>query len=247
MDPPPPGTAGATTAPTHGGFTDPTPMPTLQAKLRLLCSYGGKIAPRSHDKALCYVGGETRIVAVDRRSVASLSFLSAHLSHALLNGRPFSLKYQLPRHDLDSFISITTDDDLVNMIDEYDRLSLSPQSIRLRFFLFPAKADPSSPDSNLQDLKFETWFFDAFRNARRFADSGTGQVLVLLKGRLKAKVSVELSRFLAVRNRLFWKRVRHSARRVRRLLRRICRRLGLVAGGSAGEGGAPGEQGEIGG
>ncbi|GAB4827924.1 hypothetical protein Ancab_034808 [Ancistrocladus abbreviatus] len=174
MDPPPPGTAGATTAPSHGGFTDPTPTPTPQAKLRLLCSYGGKIAPRSHDKALCYVGGETRIVAVDRHSVASLSFLSAHLSHTLLNGRPFSLKYQLPSHDLDSLISITTDDDLVNMIDEYDRLSLSPQSIRLRFFLFPAKPDPSSPDSNLQDLKSETWFFDAFRNARRFADSGTG-------------------------------------------------------------------------
>ncbi|GAB2298005.1 hypothetical protein Dimus_032085 [Dionaea muscipula] len=36
------------------------PEPTPPQKLRLLCSYGGHIAPHPHGKALCYVGGETR-------------------------------------------------------------------------------------------------------------------------------------------------------------------------------------------
>ncbi|GAB4832335.1 hypothetical protein Ancab_006350 [Ancistrocladus abbreviatus] len=180
MDPPPvaavhstPACTTPTTVPSHVIFTDPT----THAKLRLLCSYGGHIAPRQHDKVLCYVGGESRIVAVDRRTAVSFSFLYAHLSHTLLNGLPFFLKYQLPNHDLDSLISITTDEDLTNMIDEYERLSLSPRSTHLRFFLFPAKPDLCPPDSDLHDPKSDTWFLDALRNARIIEDSGTGHVV----------------------------------------------------------------------
>ncbi|GMH30606.1 hypothetical protein Nepgr_032449 [Nepenthes gracilis] len=138
---------------------------THQSKLRLLCSYGGRVVPRPNDKTLCYVGGETRLVAVDRRIAFSFPSFTAHLSHTLLNGRPFYIKYQLPKYELDSLISITTDEDLANMIDEYDRISLSPQSSRLRLFLFPVKFDPISRDS-------DTWFFDALRNEWKFADSG---------------------------------------------------------------------------
>ncbi|MCI32146.1 putative serine/threonine-protein kinase tsuA-like, partial [Trifolium medium] len=49
------------------------------SKLRLLCSYGGHIMPR--DNSLYYVGGDTRIVAVDRHS--SLTHLCSHLSRNL--------------------------------------------------------------------------------------------------------------------------------------------------------------------
>ncbi|PQP96648.1 uncharacterized protein Pyn_39358 [Prunus yedoensis var. nudiflora] len=109
-------------------------------RLRLMCSYGGHIVPRPHDKSLCYVGGDTRIVVVDRHT--SLSDLSNRLSKTLLNGRPFTLKYQLPSEDLDSLISVTTDEDLDNMIDEYDRTATnnsnsSSKPSRLRLFLFP--------------------------------------------------------------------------------------------------------------
>ena len=144
-------------------------------KLRLMCSYGGHIVPRPLDKTLCYAGGETRIVAIDRRSAFSLSTLTTHLSKSLMNGKSFSLKYQLPNHDLDSLISISTEEDLANMIDEYDRLVGSGAPSRLRFFLFPLRSDPE-----LHDPTSEEWFIDALRNVGvatkgRSSDSGEGQ------------------------------------------------------------------------
>ncbi|CAA7402143.1 unnamed protein product [Spirodela intermedia] len=144
------------------------------SKLRLMCSFGGHIVPRPHDKALCYLGGETRIVVVDRH--ATLADLHGRLSRSLLAGRPFSLKYQLPSEDLDSLISVTADDDLDNMIEEYDRIAASAgagKPSRLRLFLFPAKpasvpagdASTDSISSLLDDSKSETWFVDALNGA----------------------------------------------------------------------------------
>ncbi|KAJ6429811.1 hypothetical protein OIU84_021254 [Salix udensis] len=139
MDPPPPPQplppAAATTAITPTPCTDSVESsprsrntdsnyfddlpPPLSSKLRLMCSYGGHIVPRPHDKSLCYVGGDTRIVVVDRH--ATLSSLSSRLSNTLLDTRTFILKYQLPSEDLDSLISVTTDEDLENMIDDRSR------------------------------------------------------------------------------------------------------------------------------
>ena len=39
-----------------------------RGQLCLMCSFGGRIVPRPTDKSLCYLGGETRIVAVDRHA-----------------------------------------------------------------------------------------------------------------------------------------------------------------------------------
>ena len=88
------------------------PADTWDERLPLMCSYRRHIIPRPHDKSLCYVGGDTRIVVVDRLS--SLLDLS---SRTLLSGRQFALKYQLPSEQLDSLISVTTDEDLENMIE----------------------------------------------------------------------------------------------------------------------------------
>ncbi|CAL9068877.1 leucine-rich repeat extensin-like protein 2 [Musa acuminata AAA Group] len=158
-----------------GDSWDEPAFPSAAAgRLRLMCSYGGRIVPRPTDKSLCYLGGETRIVVVDRHS--SLPDLSAKLSRNLLGGRPFSLKYQLPNEDLDSLISVATDEDLDNMIEEYDRILAaaagasggSNRSSRLRLFLFPSKSE-SSPTSSigslLDDSKSETWFVDALNSA----------------------------------------------------------------------------------
>ncbi|KAJ4831157.1 hypothetical protein Tsubulata_000713 [Turnera subulata] len=103
---------------TTNTFHEPLPL-VPGSKLHLMCSYGGHIIPRPHEKSLTYVGGETRMVAIDRHS--SLPSLTSRLSRTLLNGRPFTLKYQLPNEELDSLISVTTDEDLENMIEEYDR------------------------------------------------------------------------------------------------------------------------------
>ncbi|KAH6755978.1 Octicosapeptide/Phox/Bem1p family protein [Perilla frutescens var. hirtella] len=151
--PPPPSSTTTTAA------TSPRP-PIAPPKIRLMCSYGGHIVPRPHDKSLYYAGGETRIVAVDRRTTAaSLAGLSAHFSRTLFGNRPFLLKYQLPDEDLDSLISVITDEDLANMLEEHDRIS--PPS-RIRLFLFAVK--PESVGSALLDPKSESWFCDALKS-----------------------------------------------------------------------------------
>ncbi|TKY69317.1 dual specificity protein kinase splA [Spatholobus suberectus] len=132
-------------------FTPPT-----AAKLRLMCSYGGHIVPRPQDKSLCYVGGDTRIVVVPRHT--SLSDLSTRLSKSFPHARPFVLKYQLPGEDLDSLVSVTTDEDLENMIDEYDQRAENSSSnnkpSRIRLFLFPAQV---VGPAGLGSAKSEEW------------------------------------------------------------------------------------------
>ncbi|TYK28451.1 ataxin-2-like protein [Cucumis melo var. makuwa] len=169
----------------NADWDDPLP-PVPGAKLRLMCSYGGHIIPRPHDKSLCYVGGDTRIVVVDRHS--TLSDLCMRLSRTLLNGRPFTLKYQLPHEDLDSLISIATDEDLENMIEEYDRITMASPSkpLRIRLFLFFIKPETAaSMGSLLDDAKHETWFVDALNNSagmipRGLSDSATMECMVNL-------------------------------------------------------------------
>ncbi|XP_045820290.1 uncharacterized protein LOC123913555 [Trifolium pratense] len=135
------------------------------SKLRLLCSYGGHIMPR--DNSLYYVGGDTRIVAMDRHS--SLTHLCSHLSRNLLHGRrSFTLKYHLPDEDLDNLITVSTDEDLQNMIEEYDRLSSnpSPSPSRLRLFLFFSKPETAvSMDTLHYDDSNHSWFVEALNNS----------------------------------------------------------------------------------
>uniref|UniRef100_A0A0D6QWE2 PB1 domain-containing protein n=1 Tax=Araucaria cunninghamii TaxID=56994 RepID=A0A0D6QWE2_ARACU len=127
-------------------------------RVRFMCSYGGRILPRPHDNQLRYVGGDTRIVAVNRN--ISYSVLISKLSK--ICGSNVTLKYQLPNEDLDALISVTTDEDLENMMDEYDRLNAGNKSSRLRLFLFPAKLESAtSLGSLLEGSKREHWFVDA--------------------------------------------------------------------------------------
>ncbi|KAK1423100.1 hypothetical protein QVD17_18395 [Tagetes erecta] len=180
-----PSNNGATAAPPQGGLT----------KLRLMCSYGGHIVPRPHDKSLCYVGGDTRIVVVDRHT--TLSDLTHRLSKVLLRSSSssstlsltsatasFTLKYQLPSEDLDSLISVTTDEDLENMIDEYERLNSTSdvnKSARLRLFLFPTKPESVSSIGSLLEnsTKSEDWFLNAL-NGTTSGFSDTSSVNCLL-------------------------------------------------------------------
>ncbi|XWS60975.1 hypothetical protein CRYUN_Cryun07bG0085200 [Craigia yunnanensis] len=219
MDPPPLPTAPTTVAATvsatsvHLNYPDSVessphsrnentyddPLPAVPgARLRLMCSFGGHIMPRPHDKSLFYVGGETRLVAVDRD--CSLSAFCNRLSRALLNGRPFSLKYQLPNEDLDSLVSVAMDEDLENMIEEYDRLTASSTSSitssRIRLFLFFNKPDTAaSMGPLLNDAKSETWFVDALNGSglipRGNSDSATMETLLNLDGEFEAQEGAE--------------------------------------------------------
>eukprot|EP01018_Ginkgo_biloba_P027210 Gb_37747 [translate_table: standard] len=53
-------------------------------------------------------------------------------------GQALILKYQLPYEDLDALVFVSSDEDLENMIEEYDRLENSEGSSRLQVFLFIA-------------------------------------------------------------------------------------------------------------
>ncbi|KAL2484013.1 Octicosapeptide/Phox/Bem1p family protein [Forsythia ovata] len=141
-----------------------------QPRVRFMCSFGGKILPRPHDNQLRYVGGDTRIVAVHRH----ITFSSLLSKLSKLSGTTnISIKYQLPSEDLDSLITVTTDEDIENMMEENDRLSQNHKTTRLRVFLFSTDAiSRASSISSLLDgsAKRQNWFFDAL-------NGGSGPVL----------------------------------------------------------------------
>ncbi|GER43875.1 octicosapeptide/Phox/Bem1p family protein [Striga asiatica] len=178
---------------------DADPLPPPQ-KLRFMCSYGGHIVPRPHDKTLCYIGGDTRIIVIDRHT--PLTDLRQRLSKTLLHNQPFTLKYQLPNEDLDSLISVASDEDLENMTEEYDRLnnpSAGLKNGRLRLFLFPHTSSGSIEKLLVEtsSTKSEDWFFNALNGKastlsagasdRGFSDSSSVNCLLGLDDDLVGK------------------------------------------------------------
>ncbi|OIT40439.1 PREDICTED: uncharacterized protein LOC109236808 [Nicotiana attenuata] len=111
--------------------------------LKFLCSYGGKIIPRHTDGKLRYYGGESRVLSVH----PCISFAELMVKLGEMCGASVSLRCQLPNEDLDALVSITCDEDLANLIEEYDHAS----TLKIRAFLLPPKSTKlklvSSPPS----------------------------------------------------------------------------------------------------
>lgn len=129
-----------------------------------MCSYGGKIQPRSHDNQLSYVGGDTKILAVDR-NIKFQPFLSKLSAICDAPPQDITFKYQLPGEELDALISVTNDDDLEHLMHEYDRLYRpSSKPVRMRLFIFTSpnsvftdpnsipQPDPIKPKANVDCL-----------------------------------------------------------------------------------------------
>ncbi|KAG6467594.1 uncharacterized protein LOC122036576 isoform X1 [Zingiber officinale] len=129
------------------------PSTSGDRRVKLRYSYGGTILPRLSDGALRYVGGETRILTVNRE--ASLPEILRKMTEAY--GGPVVLRYQLPDEDLDALISVSTSEDLENMMEEYDKLAVENPNAKLRVFLFSPSdvsgsgSDPLAPYHDLQD------------------------------------------------------------------------------------------------
>ncbi|TYH63335.1 hypothetical protein ES332_D07G184900v1 [Gossypium tomentosum] len=115
-------------------------------KMKLLCSFGGKILPRPSDGKLRYVGGETHIISI--QDCLSWEELLRRTSNFC--NQPHSIKYQLPGEDLDALISVSSDEDLKNMIEEYHGLEKLKGSKKLRIFLIPY--DESGNASSLEAM-----------------------------------------------------------------------------------------------
>ncbi|CAN4084274.1 unnamed protein product [Withania somnifera] len=101
-------------------------------RVKFLCSFSGSILPRPQDGKLRYVGGETRIASVSR--YISYEELMAKMRE-IFEGA-MVLKYQQPDEDLDALVSVVNDDDVVNMMEEYDKYGSGDGFTRLRIFLF---------------------------------------------------------------------------------------------------------------
>lgn len=119
---------------TYQSYLSGTSNDSPSGKVKFMCSFGGTILPRPSDGKLRYVGGETRIISVNK----DISY--EELMHKIkdIYGLALILKYQLPGEDLDALVSVSSEEDLDNMMEEYEKLEGSDGSSRLRIFLFTA-------------------------------------------------------------------------------------------------------------
>ncbi|KAG6512932.1 hypothetical protein ZIOFF_031071 [Zingiber officinale] len=120
------------------------------ARVKFLCSFGGKILPRPSDGRLKYVGGDTRVLVVTR----AVSFSELRERVQAMFRRCKVIKYQLVSEDLDILVTVAGDEDLAHMLDEYDRVDAlhprSPSAVsspRFRLFLFPSPSPSSASDT----------------------------------------------------------------------------------------------------
>ncbi|KAJ0980175.1 hypothetical protein J5N97_008430 [Dioscorea zingiberensis] len=112
-------------------------------KAKLLCSFGGDFVSQQ-GKAL-YVGGKTRLVSIDR--TASFRSLLEKMSE-LCDADPsdVDVRFQLTDGSLDSrLVSIESDDDVRNMMDEFDG------NRKIPIFLFIDKTENSDDDDDDDD------------------------------------------------------------------------------------------------
>ncbi|XP_010537796.1 PREDICTED: uncharacterized protein LOC104812369 [Tarenaya hassleriana] len=105
---------------------------SLTAKMKVLCSFGGKILPRPGDSKLRYVGGETHIISIRK----DISWQELKQKILVIYDQAHVMKYQLPGEDLDALVSVSCDEDLQNMIEECNEMENRGGSQKLRMFLF---------------------------------------------------------------------------------------------------------------
>ncbi|KAG6483927.1 uncharacterized protein LOC122016138 [Zingiber officinale] len=121
--------SGQTVAP---GYTSSESSDFSTKGMKYLCSFGGKILPRPSDGRLRYVGGDTRIISIKR----GISWNELMQKTMAIYNRPHTIKYQLPGEELDALISVSCNEDLQNMVEEYTFLEGGEGSQKLRMFLF---------------------------------------------------------------------------------------------------------------
>ncbi|VVA91520.1 unnamed protein product [Arabis nemorensis] len=137
------------------GYASSSASGSLTAKVKVLCSFGGKIRPRPGDSKLRYVGGETHIISI-RKDITWQELRQKVLE---IYYRTHVVKYQLPGEDLDALVSVSCDEDLQNMMDEYNEMENRGGSQKLRMFLFTVNdLDGSLLGVNNNDVDSEFQF-----------------------------------------------------------------------------------------
>ncbi|KAM3244406.1 hypothetical protein ACQJBY_055998 [Aegilops geniculata] len=149
-------------APSAASAASSTEADGAQRMAKFLCSFGGSILPRPLDGRLRYVGGDTRIVMLPRD--ISYSDLAARMRE--LYDDADIIKYQQPDEDLDALVSVVNDDDVVNMMEEYDKLIAAGEGFtRLRVFLFSQHLDDEAASAAVH------YHGDERETERRYVDA----------------------------------------------------------------------------
>ncbi|KAF9587531.1 hypothetical protein IFM89_003807 [Coptis chinensis] len=130
--------------------------------IKFIIRYGGKILPRLTDGKLRYHGGETRVITINR----SITVTDLLIKLGEVNGSSVSLRCQLPGEDIDTLISVVSDEDLSCVIEEYDIASQANGSPlnKIRGFLYPPKivnkiSSPPSATSSKANSAAKTYFY----------------------------------------------------------------------------------------
>ncbi|KAH0454840.1 hypothetical protein IEQ34_016764 [Dendrobium chrysotoxum] len=113
----------------------PTANHQSSRKKKLCCKFGGKLMSRLSDGALHYVGGQKRLMAFSR----DITLQEFYCKMEDIYGGPVVICYKLSDQELDTLVSITSDEDLDNMMEECDCLLEASEygSAKLQVFLFP--------------------------------------------------------------------------------------------------------------
>ncbi|XP_022753369.1 uncharacterized protein LOC111301727 isoform X2 [Durio zibethinus] len=137
------------------------------SRVKFLCSFLGSILPRPQDGKLRYVGGETRILSVPR----DISYEELMSKMRELYDGAAVLKYQQPDEDLDALVSVVNDDDVTNMMEEYEKLGSGDGFTRLRIFLFShPDQDGSSHYVDGDERETERRYVDALNSLNEGSD-----------------------------------------------------------------------------
>lgn len=123
------------------GYASSGASDNSSTKVKFLCSFGGRILPRPSDGKLRYVGGDTRIIQV-RKDISWQDLVQKMLT---IYNQTNLIKYQLPGEDLDALVSVSSDEDLQNMMEECTVLQ-DGGSQKPRTFLFS--------NGDLEDAQF---------------------------------------------------------------------------------------------
>ncbi|KAK6154677.1 hypothetical protein DH2020_008925 [Rehmannia glutinosa] len=160
----------------HAPTTSPTTAPTLCSRASVSCAASAEKSSPARTTISSATSAETPVSSSSIATPPPFSSLLNKLSK-LSGTTNISIKYQLPNEDLDALITVTADEDVENMMEEYDRLSQGHKSARLRVFLFPTDNSDISRSTSINSIldgsvKRENWFVDALNGGQ-----GGGPVL----------------------------------------------------------------------